>query len=319
MSTKMLTQLDNDRIALMRAFVESARRLNFAAAARELNLTPSALGRRIQRLEAHLGVALFVRSTRRVALTDAGALYWRQSEEILSAIAAADAMAISLGDRPTGLLRISAPASFGRLYLSRALPSFLRGNPALQVDLMYGDQNVDLIGGRVDVAIRIGRLEDSGLVARRLARNVRRLVAAPDYLASASALRVPQDLRAQRTLHFSYLRGGEAWTLQREEEVVRVPLVPALRCNDALALYEAALAGQGVALLADFITRDSLHDGRLVPVLGDWQVPETGIYAVYPASDFVPSKIRVFVDFLVSAFSREAAFAPPQFSSTGSA
>ena len=148
----MLTQLDNDRIALMRAFVESARRLNFAAAARELNLTPSALGRRIQRLEAHLGVALFVRSTRRVALTDAGALYWRQSEDILSAIAAADAMASSLSDRPTGLLRISAPASFGRLYLSRVLPSFLRDNPELQVDLMYGDQNVDLIGARVDVA-----------------------------------------------------------------------------------------------------------------------------------------------------------------------
>ncbi len=303
MSTKMLTQMDNDRIALMRAFVESARRLNFAAAARELELTPSALGRRIQRLEDRLGVALFVRSTRRVALTDAGMLYWRQSEEILSAIAEADASTSSLGERPTGLLRISAPASFGRLHLSGVLPSFLQENPDLRVDLTYTDQIVDVIETRVDVAIRIGQLEDSGLIARLLAPNLRRLVAAPAYLASAPALNAPQDLRAHQTLHFSHLRGGETWTLQRDKEVARVPITPVLRSNDALALCDAALAGEGIALLADFISGAGLNDGRLVSVLDDWRIPDTGIYVVYAASEYVPCKIRTFVDFLVANFS----------------
>ena len=310
----MQAKLDNDRIALMRAFQECARRLNFAAAARELGLTPSALGRRIQRLERRLGVALFVRSTRRVALTEAGALYLRHCEDILTAIEEADASASSLGVRPTGLLRVSAPASFGRLHVSKALPRFLSDNPDLRVDLTYTDHIVDVIEARVDVAIRIGQLEDSGLRARLLTPNVRRLMASPDYLAAAPPLDVPQDLRAHRTLHFSHLIGGESWTLQRGDEVARVPIVPALRCNDAVALLEAALAGQGIALLAEFIGGDAVRDGRLVTVLDDWRIAETGIYAVYANTDYVPIKIRAFVDFLVDTFAKRDPFGPAQSS-----
>jgi DNA-binding transcriptional LysR family regulator len=295
----MLAHTDNDRVALLRAFVESARRLNFAKAAQELGLTPSTLGRRIQRLETQLGVALFVRTTRRVALTEAGTIYHAHCEEILVALEEADAAAASLGNKAVGLLRVSVPSTFARLHLTPALPEFLEQYPDIRLDITYTDQYINVVEQRIDVAVRIGQLTDSTLRARRLAPNIRRLVASPHYLAQAASLKMPEDLLKHRALHFSFLGGGDAWILERDGKEQTFPITPYLRANDALALFEAALAGQGIALLADFITGPALDDGRLLPVLTEWTVPETGIYAVYASSSFMPSKTRVFIDFLV--------------------
>lgn len=289
---------DSHRIALMRAFVECARRLNFKASAKALGVTPSTLGRRIARLEDRLGIALFLRSTRRVTLTEAGATYLPLCEDLLSALDEADAAASSLGGRPTGLLRVAAPGTFSRLHLTDALPAFLARHPELRLDITYSDAYVDVVEERVDVAIRIGRLADTSLRARFLAPNIRRLVAAPSYLEQAPPLRTLEDLSHHRLLHFAFLQGGDAWLLERDGMESRVPIAPWLRSDDAFVLYEAALAGLGVALLADFISIDALRDGRLVPVLTDWQIPETGIYALY-AGSAVPPKTRTFIEFLV--------------------
>ena len=301
-----MTVDDADRIALMRAFVESARRLNFRGSARALGLTPSTLGRRIAKLEARLGVALFLRSTRRVTLTEAGAIYLPLCEDLLSALDEADATASSLGGRPTGLLRVSAPTTFARLHLTEALPNFLSLNPDVRLDISYSDAYVDVVEERIDVAIRIGRLTDSSLRARLLAPNVRRLVASPQYLASAAPLSSPDDLAGHQLLHFSRLKDGDAWILERDRHEHRVTVTPWLRSDDAFVLYEAALAGFGVALLADFIAADALRDGRLTPVLPGWTVPETGIYAVY-AGATAPPKTRAFIDFLVNTMANKTA------------
>lgn len=296
---------DTDRIALMRAFVECARRLNFKASAAALGLTPSTLGRRIAKLEDRLGVALFLRSTRRVTLTEAGAIYLPLCEDLLSALDEADATASSLGSRPAGLLRVAAPTAFSRLHLTARLPEFLLRHPDIRLDIAYSDAYVDVVEERIDVAIRIGRLADTSLRARLLAPNPRRLVAAPHYLRAAPPLRTPEDLSRHRLLHFARLRGGDVWLLEREGVQRRVPVAPSLRADDALVLYEAALAGLGIALLADFITAQALGSGRLVPVLSEWQVPESGIYAVY-AGAAVPPKTRAFIDFLVETLARQA-------------
>ncbi|MGF1551832.1 MAG: LysR family transcriptional regulator [Paracoccaceae bacterium] len=294
---------DADRVALLRAFVEAARRLNFAAAARVLALPPSSLGRRIARLEARLGVARFLRSTRRVRLTEAGALYFARAEEILAALAAADAEAASLGARPAGLLRVAAPRAFVRLRLEPALPRFLAAHPDLRLDIAVSDAFVDLVDERVDVAIRVGRLADTSLRARRLAPNARRLVAAPGYLAGAPPLASPDDLARHRLLHFARLRAGEAWPLVADDDPAaretRVAVAPWMRADDAFVLREAALADLGVALLADYVVADALADGRLVEVLPGWRVPPTEIVALY-AGAAPPPKTRAFIDFLVA-------------------
>ncbi|MEM8753415.1 MAG: LysR family transcriptional regulator [Pseudomonadota bacterium] len=296
---------DGDRIALMRAFVECARRLNFKASAGALGLTPSTLGRRVARLEKRLGVALFLRSTRRVALTEAGAIYLPLCEDLLSALDEADATASSLGGRPTGLLRVAAPTTFSRMHLTGALPKFLAEHPDIRLDIAYSDAYIDVVEERIDVAIRIGRLADTSLRARFLAPNVRRLVAAPSYLADAPPLRTPDDLSDHRLLHFSHLKGGDAWLLECDGAERRVPVAPWLRSDDAFVLYEAAIAGLGVALLADFISADGVRSGELTPVLTEWRVPETGVYALY-AGAAIPPKTRAFIDFLVDIMSPSA-------------
>ncbi len=268
----------------MRTFVECARRLNFRASAKALGLTPSTLGRRIACLETRLGVALFHRSTRRVTLTEAGAIYLPLCERLLSALDEADATASSLGARPTGLLRVAAPNTFSRLHLIGTLPNFLRRHPGIRLDITYSDDYVDVVQDRIDVAIRIGRLEDTSLRARFLAPNTRRLLAAPNYLAGAPPLQTPEDLSRHRLLHFSRLKGGDVWLLEKDGTELRVPVEPWLRSDDAFVLHDAALEGLGITLLADFVAADSVRNGLLIPVLADWSVPETGIYALYSGS-----------------------------------
>ena len=298
MNSNLFTGMERDQIALIQAFAESARRLNFTEAADKLAITPSTLGRRVKRLEQYLGVDLFVRTTRKVALTEAGNIYFKYCSAILRQLEEADTVAKSMGKNPAGLLRVSVPSTFGKLYITPNLPVFLDKYPDIDLDINFTDHFVDLIEQRIDVSIRIGALNDSTLRAKLLAPNIRRLVASPDYLDNAPVLKRPEDIEKHSTLHFSYLNGNETWTLKSNQTTQTVTVKPYIRSNDALALYEAVLAGKGIAILADFITLPALKEGRLVPVLDDWKVPETGIYVIYASSGFLPNKIRVFIDFL---------------------
>ena len=296
-------RMAEDKFALVLAFLETARRLSFVGAATALDLTPSTLSRRVKRLEDLLSVQLLVRTTRRVTLTDAGELYLSHMSRILTDLEEADVAATSLGVRPAGLLTVTVPATFGRLHVASAIPAFMCRYPDIRVDLQFTDRFIDLIDQRIDVAIRIGELQDSSLRVRKLARNQRRLVASPDYLDRHGTPKMPTDLSAHKCLHFSHLMTGDRWKLQKADETCLVPINPWLCANDASVLFKAACAGAGIALLADFITADALKSRILSPILHDWTVPETGVYALYPEVGYLPAKTRVFVDYLVDFFS----------------
>ena len=299
----------DDRLGLISAFVNVAQRLNFKAAAKDLAITPSSLSRRVSRLEAELGVRLLQRNTRRVALTEAGQRYRDDCLRILAALADADAAVGRHAGAPTGLLRVSAPVAFGRLHIGPLLPRFFERYPQLRIDLDLTDRYIDLIAEQIDVAIRIGRLADSRLVARKLAANRRVLCAAPDYLKRSGRPATPAELAGHSCLNFSMLQTGDVWSLQSDAEQVAVPVTGLLRANNAEVLHDAVLGGCGIALLAEFIVAGSLRAGRLVTLLDDWWLPETNIYAVYPQARLLPEKVRAFVGFLQRRFGEEVDWA----------
>ena len=297
----------DDKLALLQAFAETARRLSFARAADALAVTPSLLSRRVKKLESLLGVQLLLRTTRRVTLSEAGALYLRYAERILADLEEADAAAASLGDRPAGLLTLSVPWVFGRMKVAPVVPEFMRRNPDVRVDLRFTDHYVDLVDQRIDLAIRIGALKDSSLRARRIADNRRSLVAAPGYLARHGRPTTPDDLMAHRCLHFSQLASGERWMLEKDGVSLLAPIDPWMRANDASVLLDAACDGAGIALLSDFVTARALASSSLERVLPDWSVPVSGVYAVYPEANYVPAKTRAFIAFLVQRLSGNGA------------
>ncbi len=304
----MTTPINNndDKLALINAFVESALCLSFNEAAKTLSLTPSSLSRRIKRLEESLGSQLFVRTTRRMALTEAGEIYLPYAQRVLADLNEGDNALASLNGHPSGVLKVNVPSAFGRICIAPAIPEFLRRFPNIQLDIHYTDTMIDLISQRVDVAVRIGKPMDSTLRQRQLAINERFLVASPEYLNQSAPLNDPQDLIHHSCLHFSHLEGMSYWQLQSPQvsaqEALKVPINPRLIANDAQSLYDAAMAGTGVALLADFLVHNALKSGHLVKVLPHWKIADTQICAVYPDTAHLAPKARAFIDYLVTLF-----------------
>lgn len=304
----MTTPLNNidDKLALLNAFVESALCLSFNEAAKSLGLTSSSLGRRIKRLEESLGSQLFVRTTRRMALTEAGQIYLPYAQRVLFDLEEGDNALASLNGHPAGLLRVNVPSAFGRICIAPYIPEFLKRFPKIQLDIHYTDTLIDLISQRVDVAVRIGKPIDSTLRQRQLAINQRFLVASPEYIKNSPSLNNPEDLIHHSCLHFSHLEGMNYWQMQSlqtaNQEPLKVPINARLMANDAQSLYEAVLAGTGVALLADFLVHGGLKSGRLVKVLPQWKILDTPICAVYPDTAHLAPKTRVFIDYLVALF-----------------
>jgi DNA-binding transcriptional LysR family regulator len=291
-----------DRFESIRSFVVVAQRLSFVEAADTLRVDPSTLSRRIQRLEETLGVRLFNRNTRRVVLTEAGAIYFERCLDILARLDEADATISSLSGEPRGLLHVTLPVTFGQRHIAPALPEFLTLYPQISLDISFSDRFIDVLEENVDVAIRIGKLRDSQLVARRLAPNRRVLCASPDYLNHYGYPKKPKDLEKHNCLIFSLLATGDAWHLSSGDKQVVVPIKSRFRSDNAEALYQAALNGCGIALLATFIVGEDLKCGRLLTILDEWTTPETDIFAVFAPGRYIPSKIQAFVDFLVKRF-----------------
>lgn len=294
----METDLDT-----MRGFAAVARRLSFRAAADELGMDPTVLSRRIARLEARLGVRLLQRTTRKVSLTEAGAVYFQRCDDLLARMADAEAEVSRYASGPTGTLRLALPNLFGQRHIAPLIPEFMARHTALRIELSFSDRMVDLLDLRMDAAIRIGTMAAVGdLRIRRLAPNRRLVCASPAYLARHGAPREPADLAAHRILHFSPFIEGHAWRLTRGASEVEVPLAPVLRADNVEVLRLAALAGEGIAVLATFVAGDDLAAGRLVPVLPDWQPPASTISFVYPNAPFTPQKVRALSDFLGEKF-----------------
>ncbi|MBX8486684.1 LysR family transcriptional regulator [Pseudomonas cichorii] len=292
-----------DRIECMRTFVATVNANGFAAAARVLDVPRSKVSKQIQALEDTLGVQLLLRTTRSLHLTEAGAEYYDACREVLASLDEAEQRARSGLGEVHGVLRVNAPMSFGLCRLGPLIPRFHEQHPKVELQLVFSDQQVDPVKGGFDVTIRIASLADSSMVARHLAPAPRMLVASPAYLARAGTPQVPRDLAAHQCLNYGYLQSGVSLQLSNGKETQKVHVTGPLHANNGDLLAQAAEAGMGIALLPAFIVEKAVEQGRLIPVMCDWQAPPISINAVYPSARRVPLKTRAFLDFLVHELS----------------
>ena len=290
--------------AEMNAFVRVAERGSFAAAAADLGLTPSALSKLVTRIEDRLGVRLLTRTTRKLALTAEGELFVARSRDILASIEAAEAEVMAASERPRGHLRISVGTAVAKQILGPALPVFLDRYSDITVELHVSDRQVDLVAEQIDVAIRSGALGDSTLVARKVGEATRVICANPLYLEKHGTPRVPADLLQHSCLTLP----GPAWSqwpFHTHEGINRLAVSGTLTSDNADLLLDMAVAGLGVARLADFMVARALRDGALVRLLVDSHVPESfPIHALTVPGRHRAPRIRAFVDFLAEEFGR---------------
>jgi DNA-binding transcriptional LysR family regulator len=289
-------------VAEMTFFATTVRLGSFARAAAEHGVAPSVVSRAISRVEQKLGVRLLQRTTRRLGLTEAGHRYHARVVQVLSDLeeTAAEASAGSLTAR--GLLRLGLPVVFGRLHVTQLIGPLLAAHPDLSVELLLTDRFVDLVEENIDLAIRIGALADTRLVARRLCANRRILVASPDYLARRGNPGTPAALAAHDAILFAAMARPREWALTGPAGPVRVTLASRFVTDNGEVATEAAVAGLGIAMGATFSVAPHLATGRLVRVLPDHAFAPSAIHAVFPSSRQLSRKVRVMVDALVLAF-----------------
>lgn len=294
-----------DRFLEMQCFVAVVERGGFTAAARQLNQAKSAVSRRVAELESRLGVTLLQRTTRRLHVTDAGQLFYRRAADLLQELDAAEQATTGSAVGLRGKLRVTAPLSFGLRHLGPALPAFMDLHPELQFELDLNDREVDLVQDGFDMAIRIGRLRDSSLVARRLGAIRRAAVASPDYLARHGTPGHPRDLADHSLLRYT-LAADNQWRFDdRAGRTIQPEVHSRLAANNGELLAQVAVSGQGIALLPTFIVSPWIESGQLRIVLGNYRVGEEGLFSVYPPGRYRSQRVRVFSDFLAERFGQQ--------------
>ncbi len=273
---------------------------SFTAAAKLLQMPKSSVSRKVSDLEERIGARLLQRTTRKLGLTDAGRIYFQRASPIVAEIEEADQAVGQLQAAPRGLLRVTAPLSFGTL--GPIVATFLERHPEVRVDLVCTDRVVNLVEEGFDVAIRAGPLVDSRLIARRLGAMKRVLVAAPSYLKGSPRLRSPADLEKHPCITFGAAPAPSTWALHFGDKKVEVRITARLSANDMDLMRDAALAGIGIAWLPESFCVADLKARRLVQVLKDWCSPETSVHAVYPTGRQLSPKVVAFVDTLRKEF-----------------
>jgi len=292
----------HDELAMFCAVAELQ---GFSTAARRLQVTKSAVSKAVQRLEARLETRLFHRTTRKISLTEAGEAFYRHARRALAEAAAAEDAVASLGGAPQGRIRLAAPMSFGLTVIAAHMPAFMRRYPGLSVDLQLGDRRVDIVAGGFDVAVRVGQLPDSSMVALPIGRMPAVLVAAPDYLDRHPAPTTPADLPAHECLHYSYELGAHVWQFEGPVGEEQVRLEGRYQVNSSIALRTAVLAGLGISRIPLYLVKDDLESGRLQRLLPDYRMDNSVIHAVLPERGYVPQKVRLLVKFLQTALASD--------------
>lgn len=291
-----------DKLEAMTAFVKVVALGSYAEAGRSLGLTRSSVSKAVMELEQLLGVRLLDRTTRRVSATEAGLAYYQSCLDILSRVEETELQVSRLHDEPRGVLKVNAPMSFGVLYLGPAVAQFMARYGDLKIELSLSDRLIDPLEEGVDVTVRIGRLADSSLIARKLAPARVMLVASPAYLKASGVPKSAEDLAQHRCLTYGHTTMLQRWQLTYSGEAVSVAVNSALCSNNGDVLRSAALAGQGIALLPTFLVGPDVKVGRLKAVLPGYTAAELGIYALYAPNRYLAAKTRVFVDFLAAHF-----------------
>lgn len=295
-----------DNLASLRLFILVADTGSFSAAARATNATPSAVSRQISRLEEDWGARLLQRTTRQQALTEAGEVLLRHARQVIEDLETARLAVSNLSDAPSGVLRITAEADLAATLLSPLLPGFLERYPNLSLRLFPSASLEDLVERNIDVAIRMGHLESSSLMARRLTVSRSLIVASPDYLKKNGVLSRPEELAAHSCLSFRAGSDQTTWRFSDDGREFEVPISVRLHAASLLVLKNAAKAGLGIAILPNWITREELDAGTLVPLLARYShlPPATPISAVYPSGRNLASKVRVFIDYISERIDR---------------
>lgn len=296
-----------DVLKAMRAFVACVEGGSFIAAADKLDTSTAAISRQIAALEAHLGARLMNRTTRRLSLTEAGQTFHERAAQVVADVAEAEAVAGAQSVRPQGLLRISAPLSFGTRTLGKLLPDFRKRYPDIRLDLDLTDRLVDLTHEGIDLALRIARAPSPNLIVRKIAPVRIIACATPQHLDRFGRPEVPEDLIAHPTLSYAYLTSGDAWTFRREDGALEtVRITPAVRATNGDLLKDLAIEAGGVIVQPDFIVADDIAAGRLERIMPDWEMEAFNLYAVYLSRKFLSAKARVFIDFLVDRLGHPA-------------
>ena len=303
-----------DRFEELSTFTTIVDAGSLTAAADRLEVAKSAVSRRLKELEERLGVQLLQRTTRTMQLTDAGRELYQRAGRLLDDLAAAEAATADVHCDLAGRLRLSVPTTFGHRHLTPALRDFCTEHPGVELDLVYSDRRVDLVDEGFDLAIRIGDLDDSALIARRLATTTQVVCASPEYLDQHGAPTTPEDLLDHRCLVYTLRSEPNVWSYRSRPttddptpERQRVTVQPFLRANSGDFLADAARAGRGIVMEPDFIVYEDLDGGRLVQVLDqDFEWSTLGIWAIYPPTRFVSRRVRAFIDFLAARFAGTA-------------
>jgi LysR family transcriptional regulator for bpeEF and oprC len=294
-----------DQLLAMRVFTRVAERGSFGQAADELDISRAAASGHVAALEKHLGVRLLNRTTRRVSLTAEGADFLRRCRRILDEVQDAEETLRGSRSKPQGLLRVDVPVAFGRYLLLPALPDFTRRYPAIDLDIRLNDRIVDLVAERVDVAVRVGGLQQSGLVARRVAQVNIVTCASPTYLADHGEPQTPDDLSQHRLLALTPAAGGTPeWIYPAPYTPRRLKLHFAMQFNAAEAPIIAAAAGLGITHTADLVVAEYVGRGELKLILNDFVLPGPPISLVYPSAGHQSPKVRVFSDFAADLLKR---------------
>lgn len=303
----MNRQISVDRsvmdVSVLQLFVEVVRQGSFAAVARNRNLDPSSVSRAIASLEAELGIGLFQRTTRQLSPTEAGMTYFDRIEPLIEEIQQATDIATDVSGQPQGTLRVTASVSFGHKCIVPLLPEFQQLYPDLTIDLLLTDAVVDLVADRIDLAVRLGLLNDSTLIAQQLVRTHYSVCASSDYLKRSIKIQHPKDLEQHNCLLFPLAGFRSRWIFKdRQGALSEIPISGRTVISSAIALGQCAIAGMGIALLPNWLIDADLQAGNLVDVFPDYAVTatdfNTAAWLVYPSRAYVPLKVRLFIEFL---------------------
>jgi DNA-binding transcriptional LysR family regulator len=282
----------------METFVRVIETGSFSAAAQQMRLGQPAVSKAISQLEQRLGVRLVLRSTRGLTPTEAGKSFYEQAKSVLEKAEQAELAASTAGKGLSGRLRISAPVTLARLHIVPKLGVLLRAHPALDVEVILDDREVDVIEEGIDVALRMGSLVDSTLVARKLGTSRRVVLAAPRYFQEFGKPATPQELGRHAAVVYAQRLGGTTWTFHKEGEEVQVTVRGRVRVSAAEGVREAVFAGLGLTISSEWMFTPELASGAVETALDDWKLPEMDLWAVFPAGRLASAKARAFVAFV---------------------
>jgi DNA-binding transcriptional LysR family regulator len=294
-----------DRLATMEAFVVVVDTGSFSAAARRLNVGQPAVSKTIAQLEDRLGVKLLARTTRGLTATEAGLNFYERARRAIEETEEAELSARTAGNSLTGRLRICAAVTFARIHVVPRLPEFLARHPELEMEVVLDDRNIDLVQEGIDVALRMGRLVDSTLTARRIASSPHAVLATPSYFARSGEPAKPSDLAGHEAVIYEQPGGGSTWPFQRDGTQIAVTLKGRLRVTAAEGLRAAVLANAGLAIVSEWMFSPEIADCTVKVVLKDWQLPRMDLWAVFPAGRTATAKARAFAEFV-----REVMYVP---------